>query len=162
MINADDYRAVSQAALPPAPKTHRRRQREPFLRGPVPMAWLAKAQTLTKAAMGVAIALWFQKGVRGQGGPVKVTSAVRRHMGLSNDQTRRGIQALAASGLLRVRKGGRGRCAIVELIAYGASEAVPTSDDSDTGITVARLRNRAMIEGQPQRERHVAAQLKRG
>jgi hypothetical protein len=132
VINADDYRTVFQAALPPAPKTHRRRQREPFLRGPVPMAWLAKAQTLTKAAMGVSLALWFQKGVRGRGGPVKVTSAVRRHMGLSNDQTRRGIQALATAGLLRVCKGGRGRCAIVELVASRALEAVSTNDDSNT------------------------------
>jgi hypothetical protein len=132
VINADDYRAASQAALPPAPKTHRRRQREPFLPGPVPMSWLAKAQTLTKSAMGVAIALWFQKGVRGQGGPVKVTSAVRRHMGLSNDQTRRGIQALVTAGLLRVCKGGRGRCAIVELVTSRTVKAVPTNDDSDT------------------------------
>jgi hypothetical protein len=131
VISADDYRAASPAALPPAPKSRRRRLQEPFLRGPVPMPWLAKAQTLTKAAMGVAIALWFQKGVRGQGGPVKVTSAVRRHMGLSNDQTRRGIQALTAAGLLRVCKGGRGRCAVVEIVASRASKAAPSNGDSN-------------------------------
>lgn len=130
MIIADDYRATSPAALPPAPKSQRRRPQEPFLRGPVPMAWLAKAQTLTKAAMGMAIALWFQKGVRGQGGPVKVTKAVRRHIGLSNDQARRGIQALAVAGLVRVCKGGRGRCTVVEIVAYRPSEPSPHNDDS--------------------------------
>ena len=119
MISADDFRAASPAALPPAPESHRRRRRshEPFLCGPVPMPWLARAHALSKAAMGVALALWFQKGVRGHSGPVKVTSAVRRHMGLSNDQARRGIQALATAGLLRVCKGGRGRCAVVEIVA---------------------------------------------
>ncbi len=131
MISADDFRAASPAALPPAPEKHHRRSQEPFLRGPVPMPWLAKAQTLTKAAMGVALALWFQKGVRGQGGPVKVTSAVRRHMGLSNDQTRRGIQALASAGLLRVRKGGRGRCAIVEIVGSRALKLAPDNGNSN-------------------------------
>ena len=130
MINADDYRAASPAALPPAPKS-RRRSQEPFLRGPVPMPWLAKAQTLAKAATGVALALWFQVGVRGHGGPVKFTQAVRRHMGLSNDQGRRGIQALAAAGLLRVCKGGRGRCTVVELVTDRATKAKPDNDDSD-------------------------------
>lgn len=132
VISADDYRAASPAALPPTPKSHRRRPQEPFLRGPVPMPWLAKAQTLTKAAMGVAIALWFQRGVRGQSGPVKVTGAVRRQMGLSNDQARRGIQALTAAGLLRVRKGGRGRCTIVEIVAYRSPKAAQDSSESDT------------------------------
>jgi hypothetical protein len=82
--------------------------------------------------MGVAIALWFQRGVRGQGGPVKVTTAVRKHMGLSNDQTRRGIKALDAAGLLRVVKGGRGRCTVVEIVLRRSP--TPSSDrgDSDT------------------------------
>jgi len=79
--------------------------------------------------MGVALALWFQKGVRGHGGPVKVTSAVRRRMGLSNDQARRGIQALAAAGLLRVCEGGRGRCATVQIVATSSSKPAPGSGD---------------------------------
>jgi hypothetical protein len=122
------------------------------------MPWLAKAQTLPKAAMGVAMALWFQTGVRGKGGPVKVTSAVRRHMGLSNDQAQRGIQALAAAGLLRVCQGGRGRCAIVEIIAYRPPRAATGSGNSDALIAVARLGNRAMIEGRPQPNERAAAQ----
>lgn len=132
VISADDYRAASPAALPPTPKSHRRRPQEPFLRGPVPMPWLAKAQTLTKAAMGVALTLWFQKGVKGHGGPVKVTSAVRRHMGLSNDQARRGIHALAAAGLLRICKGGRGRCTVVEIVAHRSPKAASASGDSNS------------------------------
>lgn len=131
VISADDFRAASPAALPPAPQSHHRRPQEPFLRGPVPMLWLANAHALSKAAMGVALALWFQKGVRGHGGPVKVTSAVRRHMGLSNDQAQRGIQALAAAGLLRICKGGRGHCTIVEIATCRPPKAPTGRDDSD-------------------------------
>jgi hypothetical protein len=129
VIIADDYRAASPGSLPPAPKSRRCRSQEPFLRGPVPVPWLAKAHALPKAAMGVALALWFQKGVRGHGGPVKVTSAVRRRMGLSNDQARRGIQALTAAGLLRVCEGGRGRCAVVQIVASQASKPAPDNGD---------------------------------
>lgn len=118
MISPDDFKAVSTAELPPAPAPKRKRRacgNQPFLRGPIPMRWLARVQCLAKPAMGVALALWFQTGVRSRGGPVKVTSAVRRHMGLSNDQAQRGVRALAAAGLVRVICGGRGRCAVVEI-----------------------------------------------
>lgn len=93
------------------------------------MPWLAKAQMLSKAAMGVAIALWFQVGVRGRRGSIKVTAAVRRHMGLSNDQAQRGIKKLAAAGLLHVHKGGRGHCAIVEIVACQQPKASSGSSD---------------------------------
>lgn len=80
------------------------------------MAWLAAAQGLCKSAMGVAIALWFVRGVSGKTGSLKVTRAVKRHMGLTDDQSQRGIRALEAAGLLRVCKGGRGRCPVVEIL----------------------------------------------
>lgn len=88
------------------------------------MAWLAAAQGLCKSAMGIAIALWFVRGVSGKTGPVRVTRAVKRHMGLTDDQSQRGIRALEAAGLLRICKGGRGRCSVVEILSRnGASDA---------------------------------------
>jgi hypothetical protein len=87
------------------------------------MAWLAAAQGLCKSAMGIAIALWFVRGVSGKTGSLKVTRAVKRHMGLTDDQSQRGIRALEAAGLLRVCKGGRGRCPIVEILSHtGAAD----------------------------------------
>ncbi|MCX7390839.1 MAG: hypothetical protein NTX02_06580 [Planctomycetia bacterium] len=47
---------------------------------------------------------------------MKFTSAARRSMRLTREQSRRGIPALEAAGLLRVVKGGRGRCTVVEII----------------------------------------------
>lgn len=84
------------------------------------MAWLAAAQGLCKSAMGIAIALWFVRGVSGKTGSLKVTRAVKRHMGLTDDQSQRGIRALEAAGLLRVCKGGRGRCPVVEILSRTA------------------------------------------
>jgi hypothetical protein len=81
--------------------------------------------------MGIAIALWLEIGMRDNREPIKVTQKIRRHMGLSNDQSRRGIHALAAAGLLRVCKGGRGRCAIVEIVTSRASKPAPDSGDSN-------------------------------
>jgi hypothetical protein len=37
-------------------------------------------------------------------------------MGLTHDQARRGVHALKAAGLVRVHRGGRGRCAEVTII----------------------------------------------
>lgn len=134
MISADDYRAASPAELPPAPTQKQARRGHPgekFLRGPVPIPWLAAAHRQCKSAMGIAIALWLEIGMRDNREPIKVTQKIRRHMGLSNDQSRRGIHALAAAGLLRVCKGGRGRCAIVEIVTSRASKPAPDSGDSN-------------------------------
>lgn len=135
VISADDYRAASPAELPPAPTQKQARRvhaGEKFLRGPVPIPWLAAAHRQCKSAMGIAIALWLEIGMRGNREPIKVTRKIRRHMGLSNDQARRGIHALAAAGLLRVCKGGRGRCTVVEIVASRAPKPVPDNGDSDT------------------------------
>lgn len=118
-MDLNAYRAECQAELPPAPtrKTKRPRTDHPFLRGPVPLGWLAAAHAAGGSALAVGVALWFQRGVRGDPGPVKVTSAVRRRLGLTQDQARRGLHALESAGLTRLVKGGRGRCPVVEIAA---------------------------------------------
>jgi len=117
MIRLEDFRAASAAELPPVPtRKEARPRRDPFLRGPVPLEWLARACKLPKSAVAVGLALWFLRGVRGNHGPVKVTSAVRRVMQLTNEQARRGVHALSEAGLVRVVKGGRGHCAVVEIV----------------------------------------------
>ena len=119
-MDLDAYRAGSLAELPPAPtrKPKRPRAGQPFLRGPVPLGWMAAAHDAGGSALAVGVALWFQLGVRGDSRPLKMTSAVRRRLGLSRDQARRGLAALESAGLARVVKGGRGRCAVVELLPW--------------------------------------------
>jgi hypothetical protein len=68
------------------------------------------------------LALWFTRGVRKSDAPIKVTAAVRRYMGLTPDDARRGIRALATNGLINVVKGGRGRHPVVEIVIKQSSD----------------------------------------
>ncbi len=114
----EDYGAVSGNELPPAPKLgHRRRLRaEPFLRGPIPLEWLARAAQLRKPGMPAGLCLWFVRGVSNKTGPLRVSAAVRKKMRLSAGQMLRGLRALEGAGLVRFVKEGRGRCPVVEIV----------------------------------------------
>lgn len=88
---------------------------QPFLRGPIPLAWLATAHRAGGSALAVGLSLWFVRGVSGGPGPVKVGRSVRRRFELSPDQTGYGLRALEAAGLVGYVKRGRGRCPVVEI-----------------------------------------------
>ena len=118
-----DVDAFRMEMPPPAiigPVTGRRKKGEtadPFLAGPVPMWWLARAYRLGAAALAIGLALWHaQRMRRGRSGPIKVNAATRRSMGLSHDQARRGVHSLHGDGLLDIHVGGRGRCMEVEIV----------------------------------------------
>jgi hypothetical protein len=121
MADLEAFRAQSPDELPPVPSPARTKKKrahatEPFLRGPVPLAWLARAHAAGGSALAVGLALWFVRGVSGKAGPVKVDSSTRRRFGLSRDQTGYGLRALEAAGLAGYVKKGRGRCAVVEIV----------------------------------------------
>jgi len=81
------------------------------------MAWLARANAAGKAALATGNALWFKRGLqKGKTAPIRVDASLRRSMGLTHDQARRGVHALEAVGLVQVHRGGRGRCAEVTII----------------------------------------------
>lgn len=103
-------------AVPASPR--RRNPRQLYLGGQPPMAWLSRAHTAGKAALATGIALWFKRGLQGgKNVPIRVDSSLRRSMGLTHDQARRGVRALKGAGLLAVHRGGRGRCAEVTIVA---------------------------------------------
>ncbi len=117
-LRLEDYGATSGHELPPAPKPrHRGKLRvEPFLRGPIPLEWLAHAAQLRKPAMPAGHCLWFVRGVSKNTGPLRVSAAVRKKMRLSAGQMLRGLRALAGADLVRFVKEGRGRCPVVEIV----------------------------------------------
>ena len=96
------------------PRTSRKKT-EPFLKGPIPMAWLAKATELGGSSLAVGVCLWFQHGVLGGLGPIKITKAVRRRLGLSPDRVQRGLKQLEAAGLVAFDHRGRGHCPVVRI-----------------------------------------------
>ena len=117
-LDPDNFRLNQPlpAAVPARPR--RRSPRQLYLGGQPPMAWLARAHTAGKAALATGIALWFKRGLQGgKNAPIRVDSSLRRSMGLTQDQARRGVRALERAGLLEVHRGGRGRCAEVTIVA---------------------------------------------
>jgi len=122
MTDLEAFRARTPAELQTAPvagrqKVHRATT-EPFLRGPIPLAWLARAHRAGGSAMAVGLSLWFVRGVSGKRGPVKVDSSTRRRFELTRDQTGYGLRALEAAGLVGYVKKGRGHCAVVEILDH--------------------------------------------
>jgi len=122
LVDVDAFRIASLLPVAAGSSVTVRRTKRatggPFLAGPVPMWWLARAYRAGAAAQAVGLALWHARGLqRGRAGSIKVNAATRRPMGLSHDQARRGVHALEAAGLVQVRRGGRGRCAEVALVA---------------------------------------------
>jgi hypothetical protein len=121
MADLEAYRAQNPSELPPAPVPPRTKAkptdtRAPFLRGPIPLAWLARAHEAGGSALAVGLALWFVRGVSKKLGPMKVDSSTRRRFRLSRDQTGYGLRALEAAGLARYVVRGRGHCAVVEIL----------------------------------------------
>jgi hypothetical protein len=109
--------------VPASPR--RRSPRQHYLGGKPPMAWLSRAHTAGKAALATGTALWFKRGLQGgKNAPIRVDSSLRRSMGLTHDQARRGVHALEAAGLVQVHRGGRGRCAEVTIVTDTAEPSV--------------------------------------
>ena len=124
-LDLETFRA--DGALPVVMPARARRNRcsQPYLGGRPPMWWLQRAAERGRAALAVGLALWFKHGLqKGRTTPIRVDSSLRRAMALSHDQARRGVHALEAAGLVRVERGGRGRCAEVAIVAAVAEPSV--------------------------------------
>lgn len=116
--SVEDYGAVSAGDLPPPPKPGRRRRlrTEPFICGPIPLEWVARAAQLRKPALPAGLALWFVRGVTNKTGAIRVSAAVRKKVRQTAGQMLRGLRALEGAGLVRFVKEGRGRCPVVEIV----------------------------------------------
>jgi hypothetical protein len=90
------------------------------------MWWLQRAAMNGKAALMAGLAIWFKHGVqKDRTAEVRVDASLRRSMGLSQDQARRGVHALEAEGLVKIQLGGRGRCAVVRIVTEVGELGVP-------------------------------------
>lgn len=101
---------------PPAQKTHRERKVRPgaFLKGPVPLDWLARAACLPGRALHVAIVACYLAGLRNEP-TVKLSPSTLRLFGADRHAAGRALEALQDAGLLQVERH-RGRAPVVTLI----------------------------------------------
>ena len=80
---------------------------EPFLRGPIPLAWLSSAARQPGKTLNVAVALMWLHGMT-RGKPFKLTQRALNWFHVSRDAARHGLACLERHGLIRVEpKAGR-------------------------------------------------------
>lgn len=85
-----------------------------FIRGPIPLAWLRKATALPGKATHVALALWYQRGLK-RAATVRLTSHMAAEMSVSPDAMYDALKNLERAGLVTVDRK-RGRCARVTIL----------------------------------------------
>jgi hypothetical protein len=108
--NVEAFRSTVEHAIP------RPEGSEPFLTGPIPMAWLAKAATVPGAgkALAVAIVIWFIVGVERRAS-VKLRPSVMRSFGIDRFAGYRALKAMQSAGLIKF-SGKPGQAATVTLL----------------------------------------------
>ena len=104
-----------------------RRATVPFIRGPIPLKWMIAASAKSRSASRLSVALWYRLGIKGQhinlAAPqdtqlvVRIDQQLRDECGLQRWHVGEGVRDLSEAGLIRLLKGGRGRCPVVEIIA---------------------------------------------
>lgn len=79
------------------------RQTAPFLRGPIPMSWLAKAAKLPGQALFAGLLLWHEAGMR-KSRTVAFHTAKMVSAGFHEDTARRAIRELERASLVTVER----------------------------------------------------------
>ena len=75
-----------------------------FLKGPIPLDWLATAVKLRdRPALVVGLALWFQSGLR-RSPTVTLPRIVSEAFGLGRQSQYKGLKALEAAGLVSIMR----------------------------------------------------------
>ena len=138
--NMDDFADIDRFRLPPTPTEVRceieriakpvpvkvEKIRGEFLKGPIPLGWLACAVRLSgKAPVAVALAIWFQSGRR-RSKVVRLTTAVIERFGIDRKAKYRGLSALEKAGLVQIHRQLR-RNPVVTIQEW--PEQPPTRDD---------------------------------
>ena len=79
----------------------RHKRGDKFLKGPIPLNWLAKASRQPGKALHVAIAIWFFAGIK-RSRTIALSSRLMFSLGSSRYSTYRGLKALEEAGLVTV------------------------------------------------------------
>jgi hypothetical protein len=75
----------------------------PFIKGPIPVAWLSQAAALPGKALHLALAIHWLSGMN-KGAPVKVSKKALAHFCISTDAYRDGLKRLEGAGLIALTR----------------------------------------------------------
>ena len=76
-------------------------KKELFIKGPIPLEWLAKAAALPGKTVNVAMALWWHHGMA-KGKPFKLTRMALMYFNIERDAAGLGLVRLEEAGLIQV------------------------------------------------------------
>jgi len=102
-----------------------------FLRGPVPLDWLAAASLAGRPAISIGLSLWYVSGCSGGKRTVSLNQSARQHMSLTPTTVHRGLRALAAAGLIQIVKQQPGAHPVVKLVERVSDEVESCDLPSD-------------------------------
>ena len=92
------------------------RQVGPFIRGPIPLAWLDGVLSIPgRVPLVVALALVYQSGLEGSS-TVRFTHKLMNRFGLARRSVSRTLEQLQTAGLVRIHRP-PGRCREVEILS---------------------------------------------
>jgi hypothetical protein len=98
-----------------------------FLKGPVPLPWLAMAQHAGGTALCVGIFLWHLKGLTGTPENLVITrKRAKDTMGLGRDALSRGLDRLEVAKLIATTRG-RGKAIRVTILPASPTESDRTA-----------------------------------
>jgi hypothetical protein len=106
-IDPARFRVRSRPVAASNSKAPRPRHGEPFLKGPIPLAWLEAASRLPGKSLHAGLALWFSAGVM-RSSSVPLSNVASQRFGLDRNAKYRALIWLERAGLVKVeRKLGR-------------------------------------------------------
>ena len=85
-------------------KAPRPRHGEPFLKGPIPLAWLEAAARLPGKSLHTGLALWFSAGVT-RSSSVPLSNIASQRFGIDRNAKYRALIWLERAGLVSVERG---------------------------------------------------------
>jgi hypothetical protein len=95
----------------------------PFLKGPIPMAWLNAAAKLPGKAINLGIAVWWLHGMA-KTKTFKLTGKALDQLGVSRDAASSALKRLEAQGLIRVQRS-PGQRPTVEILPVASNATKP-------------------------------------
>jgi hypothetical protein len=125
-----DAYAAGRSDGPNGHKAVRRRPREEFILGPLPVGWVGRAACLPGLALATAMAIWFRRGIEKADTFSLYPSALQR-FGVSRWGAYRALRALENAGLVVVARK-RGRAPLVTIIRQPHPQAT-RGEDPDEG-----------------------------
>lgn len=113
---------VSRYRYNPTTGTHERRHPNgKFIKGPIPLDWVSRANRLPGKAGAVGAALWFLVGLRGDY-TVKLTGEVERIAGCTRKALYRALGSLEAAGLISIKRKAGSRATVTVLASGGTTK----------------------------------------